>query len=260
MTIYGMGVDTLSQRINKPVAEAAKIQNELFDNLPKIKRFIEEKGQYCVDNKGLCDSVLGDVLYMENDAEARLSRLGVNQIIQNFASVSLAQGFQNTIRHSILDRNMIVRPFNVVHDSSQNYFETKKLFEISDFYRLYLTEYLYELYKVRYEFDLEIGINYYDLARMKQLSPTVLSFKGTHKSLQGLLRQCTLDGLKYKVQSLKNLKVTEGDGIILDPKKEFKPIYKDSVMDKFYVKTWDGVGQAIYDMDYSKYEVVIEKI
>jgi DNA polymerase I-like protein with 3'-5' exonuclease and polymerase domains len=71
-----MGDAVLAQNANIPVAEAQKNAEELFNTIKGVKQYIEDKSNYCINNNGKVDSVLGDVLDMSSEPADRWGRLG----------------------------------------------------------------------------------------------------------------------------------------------------------------------------------------
>lgn len=249
-----MGTDALAQRIDKSPEEAIAIQDLLFGHLKKVKQMIEQKGEYCVEHDGQCESILGDRLMMEDEPD-RWARLGINQVIQSFAAVSLAQGFEKCIEESLHTDEIKVRPLNVVHDSSQNYFDTTKLFEIYNYYHRCLSDYLFDLYGVRYEFDLEVGANYYDMCHLKQLDETHIQLSANYTSLKGVLDKCITEGLKFKFDEFKD---SDGNQLPINGLQypdEFKPKRTERLVEVFY----EEGGYAGFDRDTSKFTVILSK-
>jgi hypothetical protein len=82
--MYGMSVETMASNADISVEEGQKNIDQLFGTFSVAKKFIEHKSQYCVDNDGLVETLLGDRLKL-NDSPDKLSRLGINQCI-NFSA------------------------------------------------------------------------------------------------------------------------------------------------------------------------------
>jgi len=74
-TIYGMGIDMLASDIEKTVPEAIALRDKLFERLVQVKQIIDQKGEYCEEHHGRCESILGDVLMMGYEPD-RWRRLG----------------------------------------------------------------------------------------------------------------------------------------------------------------------------------------
>jgi len=254
-SMYGMGIPSMADRVGISVEEATKKHEEMFKRMKGIKRLIEEKGDYCVNHDGLIESYLGDVLEMDKGDTSRYSRLGINQFIQNIASVSLADGFFNNLYHaSKLGYN--IYPQNVVHDSSQNIVEGRLLFDIFPFYHHNLTDYLYDLYGIKYEFDLEVGCNYFDMCDLSQIDNDTISLKGNYTSINGLLTNLG-DSLKYELVSVVDKKSnTEIDVINNKPSSEFKPKLFNDTIEQFNSMNM----MAHFNVDKSKYVFTIKRI
>jgi len=158
------------------------------------------------------------------------------------------------------DPDFMLRPLGVVHDSCQIYFPTKYLFEMSEYYTRNLSGYLYDIHKILYAFDLEVGVNYYDVCDVKQLDPTHIEFKGNFISLNELIQKCRADGLQFRVTSLKTAP-KHGDPVDISVNgfefgPEFKPKLYKSVVEQFY----DYNGYAKFNEDKSKFKIIFEKI
>jgi hypothetical protein len=264
-----MGEDKMAEVAEIDVELARKVLKDLWERCPVLKEFIEKKSQWAEDHPGYIESALGDVVELgDEDGEDRFARLGINQFIQNYSSVSLADGFFNNIEKSIHyrdevlhDKDFILRPAGVVHDSCQIYFPTKYLFEMQEYYTRNLTGYLFDIHQILYAFDLEIGANYYDMLDMKQSDPTHMEFSGNWTSIMSFLKKCTADNLGFKVTSCKtNPKHGDAEDIeVIDNThfgELFKPKYYNSVIDQFF----DNNCFACFHRDKSKFKIKIEKI
>jgi hypothetical protein len=266
--LYGMGIETLANNAEIDVETAEQVTVDLWERCPVLKQFVEEKSQWALDHIGYVQSALGDVLEMdEGDGEDRAARLGINQFIQNYASVSLADGFMNVIEISIHHRDeklnskdFILRPAGVVHDSCQIYFPTKYLFEMQDYYERTLSGYLYDLHKILYAFDLEVGTNYYDMIGLKSLDSTHIELSGNYTGINNMIEKCVADGLKFRIVSLKATPKHQ-DPIEIEVNgfefgEQFQPKLPKSVIKQFF----DNNCYACYNRDTSKFKCVIEKI
>jgi hypothetical protein len=263
-SLYGMGPDKMADIAEISVEECEKVQRDLWERCPKLKAFIEQKSTWAQDHPGYVQSALGDVLELaEDDGEDRAARLGINQFIQNYSSVSLADGFMNTIDKSIHrtdevmnQKDFILRPLGVVHDSCQIYFPTKYLFEMNEYYTRNLSGYLFDLHKILYAFDLEVGVNYFDVCDLHQISPTEIELTGTYTAIKALIEKCHADGLMVEVEYLKLVKKHQ-DPIELTgmADSEFKPKITDNVITEFF----NNNCYAKYCEDRSKFKAKIIK-
>lgn len=267
-SLYGMGPDKMSELAEISPEECEKVQNNLWSLAPKLKKFIEEKSTWAEQHPGFVQSALGDVLELdESDGDDRLARLGINQFIQNYSSVSLADGFMNNIEKSIHHRDeklnakdFILRPLGVVHDSCQIYFPTKYLFEMNEYYTRNLSGYLYDIHKILYAFDLEVGVNYYDVCDLHQIDETHIELKGSYTAISKLINKCKEEGLLFRILKLKTAP-KHGDPIEIPVNgfefgSDFKPKLYKSVIDQFY----DSGGYAKFNEDKSKFKITLEKI
>lgn len=264
-SIYGMGIQMLANMTGMPIEECTQKHTEMFNRMTGIGRFIKEYGTYCVEHEGRCNSIMGDTLQMNRNEKDRWARLGVNQVIQGFAACSLADGFFNVNYQSYMHPERIgnIRVWNTVHDSSQNYFQIDKLFEIRDYYYETLTEYLWNKYKVRYEFDVEVGANYFDMCEYKNLTQTKLELGGSYTAVKKLLDKIKSSGmLNFEIESLKrNDKEYECklncDGWYSD---DFVPEQDEHIYARFANRGQYFMARAAYEQDRSNYTVVINKL
>jgi hypothetical protein len=248
------------------VSTCEQIQADMWKRCPKLKAFIDQKSQWSEDHFGYVQSALGDVLEMDDsDGADRMSRLGINQYIQNYSSVSLADGFFHVISKSIHHEDeklpdVILRPLGVVHDSCQIYYPTEYIFDMNEYYVRNLTDYLYKIHGIYYTFDLETGVNYFDICDLKQLDPTHIELSGNYLSVKSLLDKCVDDGLRFKTLSMKATpKHKDPVDIEVLSNNEFgegfKPRYSDSLMEQYY----DAGVYAKFNEDKSKFKVILEK-
>jgi DNA polymerase I-like protein with 3'-5' exonuclease and polymerase domains len=119
--LYGMSIPKLSQMTGLTEEMSTKLVNDLWKRCPGLKSFIQKKEQWALDHPGYVESALGDILEVGDEEADRLSRLGINQFIQNYSSVSLADGFFHNIEKSIHHtdeklnaKDFILRPLGVV--------------------------------------------------------------------------------------------------------------------------------------------------
>lgn len=263
-SIYGMGIQMLANMTGMSLEECTKKHTEMFNRMTGIAKFIDEYGKYCVEHEGKCNSILGDNLQMSRNEKDRWARLGVNQVIQGFAACSLADGFFNVNYQSYKhpDINPKVRVWNTVHDSSQNYFEIERLFDIGDYYYKTLTEYLFDKYKIRYEFDTEVGVNYFDMCHYNSLSPTKLELGGSYLGIKKVLDKVKSSGLfNIEVESLTRKDIEHEckivNGWYTD---DFVPNMQEHIYGKFANRHTSYLASAAYERDLSEYKVIINKL
>jgi hypothetical protein len=90
----------------------------IIQTITGVKQYIEDKSNYCINNNGKVDSVLGDVLDMSSEPADRWGRLGINQLIQGFSATALASGFYNIFRKGY-EMGINIRPLIVkMYDAS----------------------------------------------------------------------------------------------------------------------------------------------
>lgn len=255
--MYGMGDEKMADMTESTLEESMERGKQMFALIPEVEEYIQRKSNYCVEHEGVCETITGDKMVMEGKTRDKWARLGINQVIQGFSAVALADGFYNNIYQSYKTGEIIIRPVNVVHDSSQNLFETKKLFEIIPFYQKHMRQYLLEKYKVDWAFDTEAGVNYYDMVDMDQLSPTQIKLKGTYTALTRFLDKLTTDGLQYWISSIQN---SDGEELTLTNDGTYAEGMEPDIPDWGYKQSIvDGAVEARFEIDKSKYTAIINK-
>lgn len=271
--LYGMANETLSGKIGKTVEETDHIVDLFFSKATGLKKFIEEKSKWALEHPGFVQTFFGDVMVVgDDDGDDKLARLGINQHIQNAASVTLGNGFFQCIQNSIhgsdeVIKNGIIRPINVVHDSSQNYFETRLLFDIYPYYHKYMSDFCFDQYGVRYEFDLEIGQNYYDMLVMKTIDKDNLKLSGNYTSIQKFMSKLLEpeSKLDFKINRLTDSDCNDLPFEIVDGSlcrtfrvndNRFKPSIYSSPVEGFYNK---NKGNAEFKEDYSEFNLEISR-
>lgn len=249
--MYGMGVETLAHSAKISIDEAQENSDKLFETLSGVAKYIEEKSNYCINHKGLVSTVLGDILDVSTDPADKWGRLGINQHIQGFSAVALASGFYNIFREA-QKKNIYIRPLIVVHDSCINYFPVKQIFEINEFYTIHFTEFLYNQFGIRWEFETEVGSNYYDRALLSNVDRDTIKLSGTGLSIKGVMDKMDKEGLEYEVVSVTGKK--NGETFISEEKK-VEPILEQNIIRLFYANKQDiGISE-----DQSEYEVIIKR-
>lgn len=129
--LYGLGKQSLADRLDSSVEEAEDIIQGLYKSFPKLREYVEIQGQYPLDHDGYINTILGDKLRLreyydylpkaKSDRErkniiARIKRLGVNLPIQGGTSEIMTSGFMNNIRESIKEGwKQPLQPIITVH-------------------------------------------------------------------------------------------------------------------------------------------------
>lgn len=95
--MYGLGKQSLAERINCSVEEAQRLIDVFYTAYPRVKDYVREQGDYVFTHNGCVNTLYGDRIcpeewkyYLEaptqrekKNQEARLRRLGVNLPIRN---------------------------------------------------------------------------------------------------------------------------------------------------------------------------------
>lgn len=95
--LYGLGQQSLAERLECSVQEANHIIQSLYTSFPKLREYVDSQGQFPLNNNGYINTMLGDKLrvrefyeylpnakskWEEKNLIARIQRLGVNLPIQ----------------------------------------------------------------------------------------------------------------------------------------------------------------------------------
>lgn len=265
-SLYGMGTEKMADMAEISLEEAEVVMDSLWKRCPGLKKFIEEKSQWAEDHPGFVQSALGDVMEMdEDDGVDRLARLGINQFIQNYSSVSLADGFLRCIEPTIHHNDpkipdVIIRPAGVIHDSCQFYFTTKYLFRMKEYYTRHLTDYLFKVHGIYYTFDLELGSNFYDVADMSQPDDHHIQFTGSYTTLTELVTKCREDGLKFRISKLHKVKKKQAPEILTVNGFEFDPEFKPKLYNSILTEFLDYDMYAKFNEDKSKFMMEFEEL
>lgn len=94
--LYGLGITSLSEKLNCSKEESQKIIDSVYSNFPKLREYVAIQGRYPLEHNGYINTMLGDKLqtqpewdfyvksikngneYEERSLKARIQRLGVN--------------------------------------------------------------------------------------------------------------------------------------------------------------------------------------
>lgn len=193
--LYGLGKSTLSGKLHCSVDEALQIIDSLYKAFQQLRTYVSSQQDYPLSHDGFVNTMLGDKMrvniweeykYAKTSSEKRqleqkVKRLGVNMPIQGGTSVIMASGFFNTIRRSYEEGwRLPLQPIIVVHDSNTNYVPVDHLFEISDFYNKYFTEYCASYGpKIVLLFDLLAGTGYESAMPLKMIDKKTIEFTGS---------------------------------------------------------------------------------
>ena len=91
--LYGLGKQSLAERLDSSVEEAEDIIQGLYKSFPQLRVYVDSQGKYPLQHDGYINTMLGDKLQIKEyseylpkaktdrerkNLEARISRLGVN--------------------------------------------------------------------------------------------------------------------------------------------------------------------------------------
>lgn len=114
--LYGLGKNSLAERLDASVEEAENIIQSLYKSFPKLREYVDTQGEYPLTHNGYINTMLGDKLRVREFYDylpkaktqrerqnliARIKRLGVNLPIQGGTASIMARGFNNNIRVSL---------------------------------------------------------------------------------------------------------------------------------------------------------------
>jgi len=212
--LYGLGKNSLAERLNCSVEESEKIIQSLYTSFPKLREYVENQQMYPIQHGGYINTMLGDKLKLidyetmeksssqkeKRGLEAAVKRKGVNFAVQGGCAAIMASGFEETIVESIREgwKNPL-QPIIVVHDSNTNYVPTSMIFDIRKFYDTYYTGYCRSIGpRITLLFDLLVGDSYERAMEMKQIDDNTIEFKGSAYSMIKIYN---------KIMNCKDLKV-----------------------------------------------------
>lgn len=254
---YRMSARSLAMQLNVAEEEAQGYIDSLFDQFPTLKKFIEENASYPISHNGYVNTELGDTLRVpdyrflyEKDkfgrkrfnpsAARRCDSWGINARIQSFSSLSLTSGFSNVVQEAVKEK-MYLKNIGCIHDSCQNLLSINDLWTVVNFYRKYFYDYVYESVGIRFDYDLEIGVDYFNMMEVKLLDNGNLKLTGSGSTLLRLLEEIK-DNSQLKV--LCDLQESE-----------LKPKFEKSSLSRFIKK-----HQTCMELDESEYTIILTKI
>lgn len=156
----------------------------------------------------------------------------------------LVYGFYNLMKQS-WNKGWKFRSVGYVHDSSQSYFDINHLWEMRNHYYDCVTQFLWDRFRVRYEFDIMCGTNYYDVCKLSQVDSDNIKLKGTGVSINNLIKRLRRNNIAFEVISDK----LNSEGLLNEDRQD--PLTA-------FVNT--GAYEAQFLPDNSKYEVVLRKL
>jgi hypothetical protein len=243
---YGIGAESLGVRIQKSTKEAEKIIDDLFANMRGVKKFIDSQIEYTNKTGGDIRMLLQDKLNVGNLPKDKWPRVATNWCIQGGSAILMGDAFENIIQTTIDEGKVKILPLNVVHDSCQNYFESNFIFDLHPYYYKLLSDYLFDKHQIRYEFDTEIGTNYCDKAKLKQINSNELELVGNCTTLTKLCNKLTADRVRYKIDRLVDYKGEECQ--------EMRPDIIQNTVRQFFEDF-----EPRYEFDMSKYKLIIKR-
>ena len=236
--LYGLGKNSLAQRLECSVQEAENIIQSVYKAFPKLREYVDRQGNYPIEHDGYINTYLGDTLRLvewtnylpkaksdreRNNIIARIKRLGVNLPVQGGTSTIMSKGFFNNIRVSIQEgwKNPL-QPIITVHDSNTNIVPTEKIFDMRKFYDKNYTMYLKGVRPhIMLLFDLLVGTAYEYAKTLEQIDDDTIQFTGDCTSLLKLYDKI-MNCKKLKVEcNMTREELVNGRKMITDPMQRF---------------------------------------
>lgn len=109
-TIYGMGLNTLSDKLGCPVSEARRIMEALYGGIPEFKT-LQYQIREVVKQRGFVRTILGRRCYLQT----KFAYQGLNRIIQGGAADLFKKAIM-LIHIFLKENNLKTRMINLVHD------------------------------------------------------------------------------------------------------------------------------------------------
>lgn len=252
-----MSARTLALQLNVSEDEAQGYIDSLFNQFPVLENFIEKNASYPINHNGYINTILGDKLRvpeyrylyekdqygrkkLNRSAVRKLDSAGINFVIQSFSSLSLTLGFSNVVQEAVKNK-MYLKNIGLIHDSCQNLLDINELWNVVGFYRKNFYDYVYNKVGIRFDYDLEIGIDYANMMEVKLIKENILEITGTATALKILLEK-----IKYE----SNLKITCNIS-----EEELLPKVETSSLKRFIKK-----HQTCMELDESEYTIILEKL
>lgn len=251
-----MSARSLGLQLNVPEEEAQGYIDSLFGQFPVLQKFIEANAAYPLAHNGYVNTELGDTLRVpdyrflyEKDefgrkkfnrsAARRCDAWGINARIQEFSSLALSSGFSNVAQRAVKDK-LYLKNIGCIHDSCQNLLDINLLWDVVKFYRRYFYDYVFDKVGIRFDYDLEIGVDYANMMEVKLLEDNTLKLTGSGSTLRRLL---------YNIEYYSDLKVScDKSYDELDPK-----------IEKSSLKRFIKKHQTCMDLDESEYTIILTK-
>jgi hypothetical protein len=115
-----------------------------------------------------------------------------------------------------------------------------------------MNEFLYSKSGVRYKFGTYVGKNYFDVCSLTTIEHNkLIELSGNASSINYILDELDNVNLEYKI-----IEISNKSEVIGNDRKLIIPEKKNSVVEAFLLK----YGECVYDVDYSKYSIKLEKL
>lgn len=208
-TIYGMGEETSAERLGIPVNDVKKMNQAIEKRAPKFWQYVEGKVEFAKANKGLCQTILGDILEVRDRTKANTQ--GINYVIQSATSIMLGDGFYN-IWYQNYKRGLQPSAKAWIHDSITLTIPIKYTHHYYLSFYVDYYDYIYDKYGIHYSQSPKYKFN------MRDEMPLKIDRK------TGIV---TLEGHKHDVEKyidIMNIKPKE-----LIKTKDSEYIFKDKI-------------------------------
>lgn len=182
---YGMSDQQLAHNLDFTMEQVLEFKNTYFTRYPDAKKFIEQSVDYCTKN-GRINTIFGDKLIMKDPKKFKTS--GINWVCQNGASVALADGFWN-ITNAMWQLGIPYEPWSVVHDSNQSQLFIKDIFHADMVYRKFFRQYMKDMLKIDFAYDLDLLKNFRDHTEYKfNMEAKTVDLTGTKSDIDYYLK------------------------------------------------------------------------
>lgn len=195
---YLRGARSLAPELKKSVEETQAIMDSLGRTFPKAIEFRDYLRYYPFNNpEGRIMTVFKEWI-VSDEEPYRMEKHGINTVIQGCSAIMLVYGFFN-LQLQTWKLGWKFRSIGYVHDSSQSYFDIRHLWEMYDHYHKHVTDFLYDRFRIRFEFDIMLGTNYEEVGKLSQIDPDTIQIKGCANCINSILDRLEKNNLPYEV-------------------------------------------------------------
>jgi hypothetical protein len=243
---YLRGARSLAPELGKTVEETQEIMDSLAKTFPESIKFRDYLSHYPLNHDGFLLTPFKEWIVSDEEPYRQLKH-GINTVIQGATAVMLVYGFFNLMKQT-WKKGWKFRSVGYVHDSSQSYFDIRHLWEMRDHYYEHVTQFLYDRFRVRFDFDIMTGCNYYEVSKLSQIAPDIIELKGCANSINSIMQRLQRNNIAFELVDREKYDLDE-NGLL-------KPEVNDSLVD--FITS--GAFEAKFKCDYSSYKVQLRKL